>query len=230
MIPRKEITRKELPRRDVDEPAPAHLKEFGTIDTATTWDVPEEEQSKNRRIHLGAGARWAMSDRFDRILPPHKKFLGRSRRTFLIILLVAVLCLLALVIGLAVGLSKKSESRFLPLPTNTDHFTGDLTYYGPGLGACGVDSTENDAIVSVSHFLYDAVQTGSDPNQNPLCGKKIRATRVDERTGKQVSVDLTVVDRCTGCEPTDLDVSPAMFDKMADHDLGRVTMTWAWLS
>lgn len=34
----------------------------------------------------------------------------------------------------------------------------------------------------------------------------------------------------TGCEPTDLDVSPAMFDKMADHDLGRVTMTWAWLS
>ena len=57
-------------------------------------------------------------------------------------------------------------------------------------------STDNDAIVSVSHYLYDAVQTGSDPNQNPLCGKKIRATRVDERTGKQVSVDLKVVDRC----------------------------------
>ena len=88
------------------------------------------------------------------------------------------------------------SSRFLPLPSNTDHFTGELTYYGPGLGACGVTSTDNDAIVSVSHYLYDAVQTGSDPNQNPLCGKKIRATRVDERTGKQVSIDLKVVDRC----------------------------------
>jgi hypothetical protein len=33
----------------------------------------------------------------------------------------------------------------------------------------------------------------------------------------------------TGCEPTDIDVSPAMFDKMANHDLGRVLVTWAWL-
>ena len=33
----------------------------------------------------------------------------------------------------------------------------------------------------------------------------------------------------TGCEPTDIDVSPAMFEKMADPDLGRVPVTWAWL-
>jgi hypothetical protein len=33
----------------------------------------------------------------------------------------------------------------------------------------------------------------------------------------------------TGCEPTDLDVSPAMFKRMADPDLGRVLVTWAWL-
>jgi hypothetical protein len=108
-------------------------------------------------------------------------------------------------------------------------------------------------VVAVSHYTFDAVQKGSDPNQNPLCGKKIRATRVDERTGKSVSIDVTVIDRCeslhrlnenemeatstpfadeflgTGCEPTDIDVSPAMFDKMADHALGRVTTTWAWL-
>jgi len=95
-----------------------------------------------------------------------------------------------------VDTDRRSRTRFLPLPTNTDHFTGDLTYYGPGLGACGIESTESDAIVSVSHYLYDAVQVGTDPNQNPLCGKKIRATRVDERTGKQVSIDLEVVDRC----------------------------------
>ena len=51
-------------------------------------------------------------------------------------------------------------------------------------------------IVSMSHFLFDHVQTGSNPNANPLCGLKLRATRVDERTGKERSVDLTVVDRC----------------------------------
>lgn len=121
------------------------------------------------------------------------------------------------------------RAQSLPLPSNTDHHTGELTYYGTGLGACGIDSDDSDAIVSVSHYIFDAVQTGSDPNSNPLCGRKIRATRVDERTGKQVSIDVKVVDRCTGCEPTDLDVSPAMFDTMADHDLGRVLVTWAWL-
>jgi hypothetical protein len=145
------------------------------------------------------------------------------------------------------------RARFLPLPNGHETYTGDLTYYDPGLGACGIDSGDNDAVAAVSHYTFDAVQKGSDPNQNPLCGKKIRATRVDERTGKSVSIDVTVIDRCespqglnehemenqsrtfadelsgTGCEPTDIDVSPAMFDKMADHALGRVTTTWAWL-
>lgn len=51
-------------------------------------------------------------------------------------------------------------------------------------------------MVSVSHYTFDAVQTGSDPNSNPLCGRKIRAKRVNEQTGKSVSIDVTVVDRC----------------------------------
>jgi hypothetical protein len=97
----------------------------------------------------------------------------------------------------ALHADSSSKTQNLPLPDNTDHHTGDLTYYGTGLGACGVDSNDNDAIVSVSHYVFDAVQTGSDPNKNPLCGQKIRATRVDERTGKQVSIDVKVVDRCT---------------------------------
>jgi len=66
-----------------------------------------------------------------------------------------------------------------------------LTYYGPGLGACGVTSSDGDHIVSISHFDFDAASTGSDPNANPLCGHKLRAIRNGN------SVDLTVVDRCT---------------------------------
>lgn len=110
MIPRKEIARKELPGHVVEEPPPpAYLKTPGPNGTATAWDGPEEGQGKRRRLALGAGTGWAISDRIDRILPPHKRYLGRSRRALLIVIGVAVLCLLALIIGLAVGLSNKSK-------------------------------------------------------------------------------------------------------------------------
>lgn len=92
-------------------------------------------------------------------------------------------------------INSPTRDQDLPLPNNTKTFTGDLTYYNPALGACGLQSNDNSDIVAVSHFTFDAVQTGSDPNQNPLCGKKIRARRTRE-DGKTVSVDLTVVDRC----------------------------------
>lgn len=105
-IPRKEI--------GVSEPAPAHLKEVQTGKSVdSTWDSPEEGQGKRKRGFLGAGSGagvgWALSDRFNRILPPHKRYFGRSRRTVLIIIGVAFLCLLALIIGLAVGLGGGSK-------------------------------------------------------------------------------------------------------------------------
>ena len=77
------------------------------------------------------------------------------------------------------------------LPLNSESHTGDLTYYAPAVGACGISSTDADLIVSISHITFDAASKGSDPNANPLCRHKIRAVR----EGK--SVDLMVVDRCT---------------------------------
>jgi len=222
-----------IPRKEVGRPTPAHLKEVGarTDNWDPGWGIPEVKPQK-RKFRLAAGSsasRWAIVDHFNRLIPPHKRYLGHSRRTLFIVVGVLFLCLLALIIGLAVGLKGGSKIQNLPLPGGAKTYTGDLTYYDPGLGACGIDSGDNDAVVAVSHYTFDAAQTGSDPNQNPLCGKKIRARRVNESTGKSISIDVTVIDRCTGCQPTDLDVSPAMFDKMADHSLGRVTMTWAWL-
>ncbi len=146
------------------------------------------------------------------------------------ILVIAVpLALLILILGLSIGLTRGSSSQNLPLPSSHGGpYTGDLTYYGPGLGACGVTSSSSDSIVSVSHYIFDAAQTGSDPNQNPLCGKKLRAKRYKEGTGER-SVDLTVVDRCVGCKSTDIDVTTSAFQQLADIDLGRVTVTWSWL-
>lgn len=84
----------------------------------------------------------------------------------------------------------------IPLPQNSKRHDGDLTYYAPGLGACGITSSDSDSIVAISQLVFDAVQKGSNPNANPLCGKKIRASRYNEKDRAQRSVDLTVVDRC----------------------------------
>ena len=88
-------------------------------------------------------------------------------------------------------LPKLLPSHHQHLPLGSQTYTGDLTYYGPGLGACGVTSSDTDHIVSISHFTFDAVSKGSNPNANPLCGHKLRAVRNGD------SIDLTVVDRCT---------------------------------
>lgn len=92
--------------------------------------------------------------------------------------------------------SHSSGSENLPLPDNSEAHSGDLTFYNPGLGACGETSTDGDDIVSLSYKIWDEVQTGSDPNQVVLCGMKIRARRFNEDVNAERSVDLTVVDRC----------------------------------
>lgn len=121
-------------------------------------------------------------------------------------------------------LTKRSKTSNLPLPTsNGGPYSGDLTYYDPGLGACGDTSTESEMICAVSHIVFDAASTSSNPNDNPLCGLKIRIRRDGQ------SVDVKVVDRCVGCAETDLDVTEAAFEKVASIPQGRVTMEWAWL-
>lgn len=146
-----------------------------------------------------------------------------SRRTRILII-VTLICVIALIIGLSAGLSSRSRTQNLPLPSSHGGpYNGDLTYYDPALGACGLTNSGSDAIVAVSHIIFDAVSVGSNPNANPLCGKKIRARRDNK------SIDLTVVDRCTGCQPTDIDTTRSVFADLATIDQGRVPVSWSWL-
>ena len=126
-------------------------------------------------------------------------------------------------------LRSSSKAQNLPLPSNAATFTGDLTYYspGPGYGACGFENTSADSICAVSHIIWDAASTSSNPNNNPLCGKMIRITRYDPTRGHNSSVDVEVVDRCVGCASTDLDLSLTMFDDLAEESQGRVVGSWA---
>lgn len=150
---------------------------------------------------------------------------NRLNRSAQIVILACTVTVIVTVVGLAAGLgSHRSAVQNLPLPSaHGGPYTGDLTYYNPGLGACGVDSADGDAIVAISHFVFDAASTSPDPNNNPLCGKRLRVSR----NGR--SVDLTVVDRCGGCQPTDLDVTKDTFARLANVNLGRVSVQWAWL-
>ncbi|OLL25649.1 Papain inhibitor [Neolecta irregularis DAH-3] len=100
-------------------------------------------------------------------------------------------------------------------------FTGQGTFYAPGLGACGVHSENSDFIVAISHSLFDSKGTGN-PNDNPLCHQKIQAFRNGQ------SVNVTVLDRCTGCAEYDLDFSPSAFNQLATEIEGRVDISWHW--
>ncbi|KAF2771227.1 hypothetical protein EJ03DRAFT_269036 [Teratosphaeria nubilosa] len=105
-------------------------------------------------------------------------------------------------------------------------YTGDITYYTPGMGACGITSTDGDPIVAIAESMFDSYssEAGGNPNNNPVCNKKISITGTD---GSQYSA--TVVDRCTGCDESSIDLSPSLFSTVAPDGDGRVhNIKWCW--
>jgi len=147
---------------------------------------------------------------FNNSMPPQRRYCGLSRKSTCIIFSIVLLTIIVLILGLSIGLNNRSRyvtpqtpnfdsvrsvdrilrSHHETLPLGSQTYTGDLTYYSPGLGACGITSSDHDNIVSISHTIFDAASKGSNPNANPSCRHKIRAVRDGN------SVDLTVVDRC----------------------------------
>ncbi|KAH6623184.1 RlpA-like double-psi beta-barrel-protein domain-containing protein-containing protein [Chaetomium tenue] len=101
--------------------------------------------------------------------------------------------------------------------------SGRFTYYNPGLGACGQNHGDGDYVVAMSHADFDPSTPNGNPNNNPLCGRRIRASYA----GK--SVDVTVVDRCKACNSGDLDFSPAAFQTLAALSVGVIQGTWEWI-
>ncbi|KAH9884864.1 barwin-like endoglucanase [Xylariomycetidae sp. FL2044] len=99
-------------------------------------------------------------------------------------------------------------------------FSGDMTYYAPGLGACGEMNTASDAIVAVAPAQY-----GSDanPNNAAVCGEMIRISY----NGKTATA--TVRDKCPECASGSIDVSPALFTQLAAEAQGRVQVTWEYV-
>ncbi|KUI55430.1 Allergen Asp f 7 [Cytospora mali] len=129
--------------------------------------------------------------------------------------------MIAMVIGLgqAAIISLQPSTSFVNLPTQTPGlvptaavdaaamYTGELTYFYPGLGACGLNDGNADPIVAAPTSIYDA---------SPVCGKSVAITY------NGVVATAVIEDRCVGCGDQDLDLSPAVFEKFAPLASGRL--------
>jgi hypothetical protein len=54
-------------------------------------------------------------------------------------------------------------------------FSGDITYYSPGMGSCGVVNFDSDFVVALNAPQMSAGDSGNS-NNNPLCGKWVTIT------------------------------------------------------
>lgn len=80
-----------------------HVPEWEHI-AAADGGVQDKEIQTPRRSW-----RAVVTARLDAVLPPHRTYLRLSRRRFLIALTAAALALIALIVGLAVGLSSNGN-------------------------------------------------------------------------------------------------------------------------
>lgn len=111
------------------------------------------------------------------------------------------------------------------LAASGTEYSGDLTWYDVGLGACGLTSTSDEAIVAISQKIFDSPDYATaNPNLNPLCGKSVT---IKGKNGQ--SYQAKVVDRCVGCAESDLDLSQDFFNTVTSNGDGRVSgMSWSW--
>ncbi|KAI9310830.1 RlpA-like double-psi beta-barrel-protein domain-containing protein-containing protein, partial [Dichotomocladium elegans] len=99
-------------------------------------------------------------------------------------------------------------------------YSGDGTWYNPGLGSCGITNTESDYIAAMN---YQQMENGANPNNNPNCGRKVQIK------GPDGVVTVTITDTCPTCAHGSIDLSPIAFEKIASLGDGRVPIHWDWL-
>ncbi|KAL7748819.1 hypothetical protein RI367_005732 [Sorochytrium milnesiophthora] len=99
--------------------------------------------------------------------------------------------------------------------------TGDGTFYSPGLGACGITSSDQDPVVAISKDIYG---TSANPNNSPQCRRMVNVCGP-----RGNCVTAKVVDRCVACKPGDLDMAPDLFAKLAPLSQGRIAVSWSFV-
>ncbi|KAI0393286.1 allergen Asp F7 [Xylariaceae sp. FL0594] len=115
-------------------------------------------------------------------------------------------------------------------PSDKAKYSGDITYYQVGLGACGYDDGGQDggnivAISKVDWFArFQGTNFGINMPNHPWCGQSITITAGNGKTAK-----ATVRDNCPGCAHGSIDVSEGVFKALfGDLGVGRSTVTWSF--
>jgi hypothetical protein len=99
----------------------------------------------------------------------------------------------------------------------------EATYYSMagGTGACGQSLPDSAMFVAVNSQIMGTLSSGEPPN--PLCGKTVVVK--NHATGK--TAQGTVQDKCPGCKTGwGIDLSPAVFDLLADESQGVFPVEW----
>lgn len=105
-------------------------------------------------------------------------------------------------------------------PSGSVH-TGDITYYAPGLGSCGITNSASDHIVALAADMMLPMDP-PNPNDNPLCGRSITISY-----GGKTAV-ATIEDTCPGCSGASLDLTPSLFQIFEPLAVGRVSGVEWW--
>ncbi|KAF2479910.1 hypothetical protein BDY17DRAFT_302905, partial [Neohortaea acidophila] len=105
-------------------------------------------------------------------------------------------------------------------PSGSIH-TGDITYYAPGLGSCGITNSASDHIVALAADMMTPMNP-PNPNDNPLCGRSITISY-----GGKTAV-ATIEDTCPGCSGASLDLTPSLFQIFEPLAVGRVSGVEWW--
>ena len=94
--------------------------------------------------------------------------------------------------------------------------SGDATYYGAdGSGNCSFPAGPDPMVAAMN----DADCAGS-----AACGACVSIQ------GPDGQITVKIVDRCPGCPQGDIDLSEAAFAMIAAPELGRVPITWRYVS
>ena len=107
-------------------------------------------------------------------------------------------------------------------------YKGDGTFYSPsvGFGSCGRQNSDTDHVAALATGSM-SVYNPANPNNNPLCGHKVKVWQAGKPGN---SVVVAIEDTCPGCHGQyDLDLSPAAFNKLANPDVGRIKIEWEFV-
>ncbi|KAJ1967623.1 hypothetical protein H4R34_006373, partial [Dimargaris verticillata] len=90
--------------------------------------------------------------------------------------------------------------------------------------ACGGSYEDSDMVVALASEQFYLGADENDSSDKPNCGRTVKVMR-----GKK-SVKVKVVDSCSSCGDSALDLSPAAFEKIEqDLDVGNLfDVTWTF--